>query len=82
MRERRPRTALRQARIAAGLSQSQAARLAGYTHGSAWCQIENGINTPSLHRMRRIAQVVKRPVLEIFPEVRDLLLGEEAGDGS
>lgn len=73
MRHKQPRHALREARIAAGLSQRQAARLAGYTHGAAWSQIESGINTPSLERMRRIAEVVNRPVIEIFPELRDVL---------
>lgn len=78
MKRRQPRHALREARKAAGLSQRQAARLAGYSDGAAWSQIENGINTPSLERMLAIARVVRRPAIEIFPELRGVLGDPEA----
>lgn len=80
MKRKQPRVALREAREALNLSQRQAALQAGYTHSAAWCQIESGVNTPSLERMLAIARVVKKPAIEVFPELRDAIRNHADAD--
>jgi DNA-binding XRE family transcriptional regulator len=74
-----PRTELRAARQEIGLTQKTAALAAGYKGKSAWSMVESGANTPPLDVMKRMARVVKKPLADVFPEVREEGTDEQDG---
>jgi|GEM_PF-1785485 len=59
---------LKEARKAAGLTQSQMAALLGYRSKSGYAMIENGHNRPPLPVALQIAAIVKMDVEELFAE--------------
>lgn len=59
------RYALRMARIQAGMTQSEMARLVGLTRAS-YTNIEKGHKNPSVVTALRIAKVLNRPMEELF----------------
>jgi len=61
------RNALRRARLRAGLTQAEVARLAGLSR-SAYTNIEKGNKHPSLVTALRIASVLQEPVEELFAD--------------
>jgi len=61
------RQALIEARVAAGLSQSEMAERLGITQ-EAYCRYETGSRRPSLDMAWRIAQILGRRIEDIFPE--------------
>jgi putative transcriptional regulator len=61
------RYALRMARIQAGMTQSDVARLVGLTRAS-YTNIEKGHKNPSVVTALRIARVLNRPVEELFAD--------------
>jgi putative transcriptional regulator len=61
------RYALRMARIQAGKTQSEVARLVGLTRAS-YTNIEKGHKNPSVVTALRIANVLNRPVEELFAD--------------
>lgn len=63
---------IRRLRLSRGLSQRELARRAGCT-GSHINQVERGRVSPSLKRLRRIANILEVPVAE-------LLAGERGGE--
>jgi transcriptional regulator with XRE-family HTH domain len=65
------RTALRDARIAAGLTIEEAAKQAGFKSKSGWAMVESGANTPPAVRMRLMARVVSKRPSEVFEEMRE-----------
>ncbi|ACX51293.1 transcriptional regulator, XRE family [Ammonifex degensii KC4] len=61
------RSSLRKARLRAGLTQSEVARLVGLTRAS-YTNIERGHKNPSVVTALRIAQVLNRSVEELFSD--------------
>ncbi|MDK2882748.1 MAG: putative transcriptional regulator [Bacillota bacterium] len=61
------RNNLRKARLGAGLTQSEVARRVGLTRAS-YTNIERGYKNPSVVTALRIAQVLGRPVEELFAD--------------
>lgn len=61
------RNTLRKARLGAGLTQSEVARRVGLTRAS-YTNIERGHKNPSVVTALRIAQVLNRPVEELFAD--------------
>lgn len=61
------RTALRRARLRAGLTQSEVARRAGLTRAS-YTNIERGYKNPSVATALRIARILNKPVEELFSD--------------
>ena len=59
-------TALTRARVAAGLTQAQAAKRLGVSQ-SSYSMIESGGRSPSVDLAQRIARVVGRSVAELWP---------------
>ncbi|WP_338832955.1 hypothetical protein MHLNE_17640 [Moorella humiferrea] len=59
------RTALRRARLRAGLTQAEVARRVGLTRAS-YTNIEGGYKDPSIHTALRIAQILNEHVEELF----------------
>lgn len=72
------RNALRKARLRAGLTQSEVARRVGLTRVS-YTNIERGCKNPSLFTALRIAQVLDKPVEELF--AAELVCGESTTGG-
>lgn len=65
-----PRRTLREARLAAKLTQEEAALAAGYKSKSGWANVELGTNTPAADMMVKMAGVVGKPPAEVFEELR------------
>ncbi|MGB9860065.1 MAG: helix-turn-helix transcriptional regulator [Moorellaceae bacterium] len=61
------RTALRRARLRAGLTQSEVARRVGLTRVS-YTNIERGYKNPSVLTALRIARLLGKPVEELFDD--------------
>lgn len=61
------RNSLRTARLGAGLTQLEMARRVGLTRAS-YTNIERGHKNPSVATALRIAQVLNRPVEELFAD--------------
>lgn len=59
-------TALTRARVAAGLTQAQAAKRLGVSQ-SSYSMIESGGRVPSVALAQRIARLVGRTVAELWP---------------
>ena len=59
-------TALTRARVAAGLTQAQAAKRLGVSQ-SSYSMIESGGRTPGVDLAQRIARLVGRSVAELWP---------------